>query len=227
MEEELFCVADVIDNYYGNKQKTFAITKEQEKYLGIEKRKGWVKKLKNIFFTKKQVDEFLSLSVVGKIIRTGVLATDQQAKTFKETGKQNKVLKKKVRKYNIREAVAKEIEARVGVLSKEQVLSKGFYKTQQWRTLRYHFLRDCDGRCVCCGASKDDGIMMHVDHIIPRTVDWEKALDFTNLQLLCEDCNIGKSNIFTDDWRGKKKEGKVHAKRVQNLYQQLLPDSNN
>ena len=60
MEEELFCVVDVINKYFGNKQKTFAITKEQEKYLGIEKRKGWVKKLKNVFFTKKQVDEFFS-----------------------------------------------------------------------------------------------------------------------------------------------------------------------
>ena len=95
MEEELFCVVDVINKYFGNKSKTYAITKEQEKYLGIEKRKGWVKKLKNVYLTKQQVDEFLALSTVGKIINAGIFATEKQAETFKKTGKQNRALKKK------------------------------------------------------------------------------------------------------------------------------------
>ena len=120
-----------------------------------------------------------------------------------------------MRDQNTRESVAQEVASRVGFLTKEQILSKDFYKSQQWRTLRYHFLRDSNGKCVCCGATKEDGVTMHVDHIIPRTINWELALDFKNLQLLCEDCNIGKSNIFTDDWREKKKKvGKVHVKRI-------------
>jgi 5-methylcytosine-specific restriction endonuclease McrA len=40
-----------------------------------------------------------------------------------------------------------------------------------------------------------------VDHIKPRSTHPKLALAFDNLQLLCEDCNIGKSNKCDIDWR--------------------------
>ena len=43
--------------------------------------------------------------------------------------------------------------------------------------------------------------MLHVDHIIPKTRNPHLALCFDNLQILCEECNEGKSNKFNTDWR--------------------------
>jgi len=82
--------------------------------------------------------------------------------------------------------------------------SEEFYKSQSWRDLRYIALRNSEGACECCGAKAGDGVQIHVDHIKPRSKYPDLELDLENLQVLCDDCNIGKSNYFNDDWRGLK-----------------------
>lgn len=79
--------------------------------------------------------------------------------------------------------------------------SKEFYSSYEWRSLRYKvFLRD--GRvCALCRAS--DGVVLHVDHIIPLRQDWSRRLDIKNLQVLCEACNHGKGSMDATDWRKK------------------------
>ncbi len=67
-----------------------------------------------------------------------------------------------------------------------------FYNSVAWRKLRYEVLKECDGKCSCCGASKVTGAVIHVDHIKPRSLFPELALKRSNLQVLCDDCNIGK-----------------------------------
>jgi 5-methylcytosine-specific restriction endonuclease McrA len=47
---------------------------------------------------------------------------------------------------------------------------------------------------------------MHVDHILPRSKFPELELDIDNLQVLCEECNLAKSNIDTTDWRSVKSD---------------------
>lgn len=49
-------------------------------------------------------------------------------------------------------------------------------------------------RCVFCGKSPatDVGVKLHVDHIVPFSKGGTNSLD--NLQSLCEQCNLGKSN---------------------------------
>jgi 5-methylcytosine-specific restriction endonuclease McrA len=42
---------------------------------------------------------------------------------------------------------------------------------------------------------------MHVDHIKPKSRYPHLALKFDNLQVLCETCNIEKSNIDETDYR--------------------------
>jgi 5-methylcytosine-specific restriction endonuclease McrA len=42
---------------------------------------------------------------------------------------------------------------------------------------------------------------MHVDHIKPRSKYPALELAEDNLQVLCELCNIGKSNTNETDWR--------------------------
>jgi 5-methylcytosine-specific restriction endonuclease McrA len=76
-----------------------------------------------------------------------------------------------------------------------------FYASAEWFQLRYEALRRCGARCQCCGATRIEAGRLHVDHIKPRSKFPELALDINNLQVLCEKCNLGKSNRHTDDWR--------------------------
>lgn len=79
--------------------------------------------------------------------------------------------------------------------------SKAFYESREWQALRYQALRANDGRCELCGAGKHDGVRLHVDHIMPRSKFPALELEMTNLQILCEPCNMGKGNKDDTDWR--------------------------
>lgn len=79
--------------------------------------------------------------------------------------------------------------------------SRTFYASPEWRRLRYKALKIYGGKCACCGRSAKDGLKMHVDHIKPRSKYPELALKITNLQILCEECNIAKSNTDDIQWR--------------------------
>lgn len=69
-----------------------------------------------------------------------------------------------------------------------------FYKSAAWRKLRFSVLKTNGAICVACGASSKTGAVLHVDHIKPRSQYPELALDAANLQVLCEDCNLGKAD---------------------------------
>ena len=81
------------------------------------------------------------------------------------------------------------------------VLSKEFYKSQEWLQLRYLVLKHYGGCCQLCGVRGGNGVAIHVDHIKPRSKFPHLALEFSNMQVLCEGCNIGKGNRDSTDWR--------------------------
>lgn len=60
-------------------------------------------------------------------------------------------------------------------------------------TVRYDVLKR-DRKCVLCGAAPevDSAVRLHVDHIVPRSKGGSN--DMSNLQVLCAECNLGKSN---------------------------------
>ena len=76
-----------------------------------------------------------------------------------------------------------------------------FFISSAWRKLRYKVIRKYEGKCMACNR---DDLPLHVDHIKPRSKYPELALKEDNLQILCEDCNLGKSNIDETDWRESK-----------------------
>lgn len=78
-----------------------------------------------------------------------------------------------------------------------------FYNSPEWRALRYLVLRNTGARCQCCGAQQSDSVRIHVDHIKPRSQFPHLALAIDNLQVLCEDCNMGKGAWDDTDWRSK------------------------
>lgn len=61
--------------------------------------------------------------------------------------------------------------------------------------LRYKVLLRDNFICVQCGASpaKNQNVELHIDHIIPWSKNGETILE--NLQTLCSNCNLGKSNL--------------------------------
>lgn len=83
---------------------------------------------------------------------------------------------------------------------KPEEIASDFYNSMNWKKLRYQALARSSGKCECCGAAGDKA-PLHVDHIKPRSKYPELALDITNLQVLCADCNIGKLNQDETDWR--------------------------
>jgi hypothetical protein len=87
---------------------------------------------------------------------------------------------------------------------------RGFYNSMEWKVLRAKALEQQGAKCQECGRTpQGHGIVLHVDHIVPLSKDWNRRLDITNLQILCEDCNIGKGNRYQTDWRSVPKGGRT------------------
>lgn len=64
------------------------------------------------------------------------------------------------------------------------------------RQMRYEVLRRDRFKCVKCGRSAKDGVRLHVDHIVPVSRGGKSVMN--NLQTLCEDCNCGKGNRYSE-----------------------------
>ncbi len=62
--------------------------------------------------------------------------------------------------------------------------------------MRFFILQRDSFKCCICGRSPatTPGLELQVDHIIPWSKGGETVID--NLQTLCSDCNLGKSNLF-------------------------------
>lgn len=76
-----------------------------------------------------------------------------------------------------------------------------FFLSDQWIKLRYQTLTKHGNNCGCCGRSWNVGNPLQVDHIKPRSIFPDLALEPSNLQVLCRECNMGKSTFDMTDWR--------------------------
>lgn len=75
---------------------------------------------------------------------------------------------------------------------------KNFYLSKRWKALRYDVLLKYGRDCMLCGITARPP---HIDHIKPRSKFPELAYEVSNLQVLCAECNEGKSNRDTTDFR--------------------------
>lgn len=80
--------------------------------------------------------------------------------------------------------------------SKPKIPDENFYRSRPWQDLRYRVLA-VYRKCLLCGTRNE----LQVDHIKPRSKYPELALTFENMQVLCRDCNMGKSNRAEHDFR--------------------------
>ena len=75
-----------------------------------------------------------------------------------------------------------------------------FYRSMEWRQMRYAILLARGRQCECCGAKPPQAVIV-VDHIKPVRKNWDLRLEPDNLQVLCDDCNKGKGGRDTTDFR--------------------------
>lgn len=139
-------------------------------------------------YTQSQRIQVFNLYPIKKVKRLAGLKVSQDFwNEFIRNGNVISIPKKKNRSVNIKSTYKD---------------NDGFYTSREWRALRVRVLEKYECKCMMCGMSpKKHGIVVHVDHIKPRSKYPSLSLDFNNLQILCEDCNLGKSNKYDTDWR--------------------------
>ncbi|MCL4366703.1 HNH endonuclease [Patescibacteria group bacterium] len=95
---------------------------------------------------------------------------------------------------NNKSELTKEVK-QVGGMEREYVRSSSDSRTISL-SLRLKVLSRDQFRCVFCGKSPatDIGTKLHIDHMIPFSKGGKSTIE--NLQTLCEECNLGKSNNF-------------------------------
>lgn len=93
-----------------------------------------------------------------------------------------------------------ELQQKVKELQRGPQKAPTFYDSREWKELRYAAIVKYGRACMACRATTG---VMHVDHIKPRSKFPHLALELSNLQILCADCNIGKSNKDSTDWRDR------------------------
>jgi len=76
-----------------------------------------------------------------------------------------------------------------------------FYLQPAWKKLRLAVLRrdryicqECKAKCL---GKKKNGISPQVDHIIPRKECPERAMDMSNLRVLCHPCHSKRTILDT------------------------------
>ena len=75
--------------------------------------------------------------------------------------------------------------------------TKEYQRKLMTDSLRYDILKRDGFRCVICGRTANDGVKLHVDHIIPIAKGGKTVKE--NLRTLCEKCNWGKGDKYDKD----------------------------
>jgi 5-methylcytosine-specific restriction endonuclease McrA len=84
---------------------------------------------------------------------------------------------------------------------------KSFRASLAWRRTRYAILAENaarnngTARCELCGTTAAPGKPLHVDHIEAVSKNWARRFDKSNLQILCQDCNVVKLDGPAVDFR--------------------------
>src|SRR5258708_10735532 len=80
----------------------------------------------------------------------------------------------------------------VELREQSDVQSRKTPRNVNWRLRPQVLMRD-EAKCRLCGVAPRDGAKLQVDHIVPWSKGGETVLE--NLQILCDQCNIGKRDL--------------------------------
>ena len=76
--------------------------------------------------------------------------------------------------------------------------SDWFLCSPEWKELRKKARERYGLVCLCCGRDNSRRFPINMDHVKPRKLYPELALDIENLQPLCGPCNKHKGNSIID-----------------------------
>lgn len=88
--------------------------------------------------------------------------------------------------------------------------TQAFYATLAWKELSYRTRTRYPPRCMLCLKPGSETNPLVCDHIKPLRFNWELRLDPNNMQILCNNCNIGKGSHCDADYRSlSQKNGRL------------------
>lgn len=114
----------------------------------------------------------------------GTLSEAQRAQLQKEQARRRKAKEQKAQKREEKRAKEEASSQHRQFVAEQRRLMKD--------SLRYDVMKRDGFRCQLCGATAQDHVRLHVDHIVP--VSKGGKTEFSNLRTLCERCNMGKSD---------------------------------
>lgn len=174
----------ILNKYGKGRTRVIILNALEARIFGIQYplKKGWIAKAKKLQVTKNMLDE-LSEKLPAYV-----------ALQRKKSEKKKKSSCVTIVEYTENKAFFTDPKSDL------------FLKSFEWRRLRLKVIKKYGAVCMCCGASPATGAVINVDHIKPRKFFPELALEETNLQILCHDCNHGKGNWDQTDWRPAEQE---------------------
>lgn len=154
----------------------------------------------------QMVNELSSLTKSGRkrrFLENAAKDKDWARSLFREGTKQAQTMERHLRKKTRPAEIERPepLPPAHGISAPSSEAIKEFYRSWEWKQSRYEALRKHGVRCQCCGARREDGVRIVVDHIRPLRRHWNLRLAQTNLQILCDDCNMGKGSRDETDWR--------------------------
>lgn len=205
----------ILTNEILNKAETRkgGFTKKQLAIIGVSwpPPKGWKKKRLGDHFPEKTLRDFLGVKVLKS--KEQILNPMSKPDDWAWKPQNEDVPEIKTKKGKLSKNKGKNKKKRKDLYKKDD---NWFYNSRTWRELRVRVMERYDCKCMMCGRNpKTHGIVIHVDHIKPRSKHPQLSLEFSNLQLLCEDCNMGKGNKHETDWRPYSKEADEELDRTQ------------
>lgn len=78
-----------------------------------------------------------------------------------------------------------------------------FYKTQKWVKLRNFVMTEHNYLCQHCLKRNLVVYADVVDHIVPTKINWNRRLDITNLEPLCDNCHKIKTKNDLKKYQSK------------------------
>lgn len=74
--------------------------------------------------------------------------------------------------------------------------TKQYQRKLMTDSLRYDIMKRDGFRCLLCGRCANDGVKLHVDHIVPVAKGGKTIPN--NLRTLCDSCNMGKRDKYDE-----------------------------
>lgn len=154
------------------------MTKEKAKELHISY-EGYIRK-EEALFNKKILKPIISMNINCKAIYTSPKGRNTWTKS---------------RDYDLAQiaAIWTDLQRSIAYSRTEQARREQERAKMNAR-LRYLILKRDGYKCQICGRTQEDGVKLHVDHIIPVSKGGETKME--NLRTLCEDCNLGKGDML-------------------------------